>query len=218
MLAVEDRRHQQSKSDDRHFPDLAGAEISSINAHQHGDGDGRENCERAPGRMRQRLDNNERQHGQQNDHDHQHADHGDCASRLAEFRADHVAERAPVAPRRCPEHNEVLHRACKNDADEQPERSGQISHLRGKHRPNQRPRTRNGREVVAEQYVSIGRAIVETVVEAVGGCRSRGIDAQNFVGDELPVKSIGDEIDRDGGRNQPDSVDRLAARECDDAE
>ncbi len=86
---------------------------------------------------------------------------------VAKLGADHVAERAAVAARRGPEHDEVLHGAGEDDADDQPERSRQISHLRREHGADQRPGAGDRREVVAEEDGLIGRAVVEPVVEAL---------------------------------------------------
>ena len=69
----------------------------------------------------------------------------------AHLAADHLAERAAVAPRREEQHQHVLHRAGEHHADEDPERARQVAHLRREHRADQRSGAGDGGEVMAEQ-------------------------------------------------------------------
>ena len=87
----------------------------------------------------------------------------------AELHLDHVAERPAVAAHRDEQDDEVLHRAGEHDAGEDPQRAGQVAHLRGEHGPDQRAGAGDGREVVAEQHVFVGRHVVQAVVVADGG-------------------------------------------------
>ena len=93
--------------------------------------------------------------------------HGDGAGDRAQLGADHVAERAAVAPRGEEQDSHVLHRAGEHDAGQDPQRAGQVAHLRGQHRPDQRAGAGDGGEVVAEQHVPVGRHVVEAVVVPV---------------------------------------------------
>ena len=136
-----------------------------------------EHREGAPRAARQRLDHDQRQHGEQDDHDQQHAEQRDAAGDRAHLGADHVAERAAVAPRREEQDDHVLHRAGEDDAGEDPQRAGQIAHLRREHRADQRPGAGDRREVVAEQDVAVGRHVIEAVVVAIGRRLPRRIDA-----------------------------------------
>ena len=85
------------------------------------------------------------------------ADQRDAAGDRAHLHLDHLAERAAVAPDRAEQDYEVLHRAGEHHADQNPERAGQITHLRRQHRPDQRPGARDGREMVTETtYLLVG--------------------------------------------------------------
>ena len=54
----------------------------------------------------------------------------------------HLAERLAVAPHRGEQDDEVLHRAAEHDADDDPDRAGQVAELRREHRADQRARRR----------------------------------------------------------------------------
>ena len=76
--------------------------------------------------------------------------------------------------RRLPhEDAEVLHRAAEHDADEDPERAGQVAELRRERRADQRPGPGDGREVMAEDDPAVGRHEVAAVVDALRRRRPR---------------------------------------------
>ena len=64
--------------------------------------------------------------------------------------------------------DEVLHGAAEHDADDEPERAGQIAELRGEHRADQRSGAGDGREMMAEEHPAVGRHEVAAVVEPLG--------------------------------------------------
>ena len=100
------------------------------------------------------------------------ADHRGHACGRAHLAADHLAERPPVAPRREEQHQHVLNRAREHDADEDPQRARQVTHLRREHRPHQRPGAGDSCKVVPEQDAAFGRHVVEAVVAPPGGRRA----------------------------------------------
>ena len=95
---------------------------------------------------------------------------------------------------------------------------GQIAHLRGEHRADQRAGAGDGGEMMAEQHVAVGRHVIEAVVVAIRRRRPLRVDAEHLVGDEQRVEAVGDEVDAHRGDDEPGGVDRLAAGERDDAE
>ena len=124
--------------------------------------------EGAPRAVGQRLDDDQRQHGEQDHHDHEGAEQRDHAGDQAELGADQLAERAAVAAHRDEQDHEVLHRAGEDHAGQDPEQARQVAHLRGEHGADQRAGAGDGREMVAEQHVAVGRDVVEPVVVAIG--------------------------------------------------
>ena len=128
------------------------------------DRDGRGDGEGAPGALGQRLHHDQRQHGQDDHHDHEGAKQRDDAGHHAKLRPHQLPEGASVAAHGHEEHHEVLHGAGEDDPGEDPEHARQVAHLRRQHRPDQRPGAGNGREMVAEQHVSVGRDVIERVV------------------------------------------------------
>ena len=78
-----------------------------------------------------------------------------------------------ISPSERPSRRVEAHRTMKSctapantTPSKQPQRAGQIAHLGRQHRADQRAGAGNRREVVAEQDVFVGRAIVEPVVES----------------------------------------------------
>ena len=95
---------------------MADPNEAGVDPHQQRDRDGAEHRKGAPWATHQRLDYDQRQNGEQNDHDQQHTDERDAAGRRSHLRAHHVAERAAVAPGGEEENGHVLHRAGEDDA------------------------------------------------------------------------------------------------------
>jgi hypothetical protein len=96
---------------------------------------------------------------------------------------------------------------------EDPESSRQVAHLCSEHRPDQWTGTRDGREVMTEDDVSVGRN--EAIIMAFGRRHSRVVQLQDLLGDELAVKSIRDKVDADSRGHQPGRTNRLIAIERD---
>ena len=218
MAAADDGEDQQDDADDRDLANAAGPQIAGVQAHEDGDRDGGGDGEGSPRAFGQGLDHDQGQDGQDDDHDHQDADLGDDAGDIAHFGADHVAQRLAVAPGGHEQDHHVLHRAGQHRADQDPQHAGQIAHLGGQHRPDQRPRAGDGGEVVAEQDVPGRRHIVEAVVATDGGCRARGLQLHDLVGQEAAVEAIGDGVGADRRHHHPDRADALPLVQGDDAE
>ncbi len=166
----------------------------------------------APGTALQGVDHDECQDRQDDDADEQHTNAGDGAGDGAHFRANHVAQGSAVAASRQEQHSHILDRAREHDADENPQRAGQIAHLRREHRPDQRAGASYGREMMSEEHVAIGRHVIEAVVATIGGRLSRRVHAQHLVGDEKTVEPIRDEVDTRRRDDEPCGIDGLAAR------
>ncbi len=218
LPAQPDRTQQQQHADDRDFTDAARADVAHVDAHEHRDRDGRHDRENAPRALGQGLDHDQRQHCEDDDHDQEAAEQRDGAGNAAHFLAHHVAQGAPVAPGGEEQDHEVLHRTGQHHAGDQPERAGQVAHLRRQHRPDQRPRAGNGREVVAEKNVFVGRDVVQAIVVEHGRRGPARIELHHVVGDEEAVVAVGDQVDGDCRDDDPEGVDRLSAAQGHDAQ
>src|SRR5204863_10001392 len=104
----------------------------------------------------------------------------------------HLPQRFSIATDRRAEDHEVLHCAAKRDADDYPERAGKKSELGRQCWTNQWTRSRDCREVVAEDDPAIRRHEVAAVVETRRGSRPRCIERENPARDELAVKPVRD--------------------------
>ena len=127
--------------------------------------------------------------------------------------ARHGAERAAVATHRSEEDDEILHGAAEHDSDDDPDRAGEKAELRRERGADERTRTGDRREVVAEDDPAIRRQIVAAVLHAHGRCRAAVVDGEDLRRDEAPVEPIRDRVRAERGRKEPSGADGLAARE-----
>ena len=212
-LAAQDGQHQQHKADHRNLGNAAGADEAQVDAHEQRHRNRGRHRERAPGRGRQRLDHDQRQHRQDDDHDHEGAEQRDQPGDGAHLLLDQVAQRTPVAPRRDEQHDEVLHRAGKHHAAQNPQHARQVAHLRSQHRADQWAGAGDGGKVVAEQHILICRHIVQTVVMAPGRGLARAVQAHDFGRQVEAVVAVGDQVGADGGHHHPQRADAFTARQ-----
>jgi hypothetical protein len=131
--------------------------------------------------------------------------------------ARHLTEALAVAAHGEEQRHHVLHRAGEDDADDDPDRAGQVAHLGGQYRPDERPGSRDRREVVAEQDPPVRRLVVHVVVEPLGGRGPLVVDPQHLARDEARIEAVGDEVRPERGGDQPCRRDLLAADEGDHA-
>ncbi|MND47657.1 hypothetical protein D3C80_385550 [compost metagenome] len=221
LAAEPDGGQQQHHAHHRDLADAARADIAHVDAHQHRDGDGRHHGEHAPGAFGQGLDHDQREHREDDDHDHEGAEQRDGAGHLAHFLAHQLAQGAAVATAGNEQHHEVLHRAGQDHPGDQPEGAGQVAHLRGEHRAHQRAGAGDGGEVVTEEDVLVGRDVVQAIVVEHGRCCAGGVQLHHPGGDEQAVVAVGNEVDRGCSSNNPEGVDGFATtqrhgaqREC----
>jgi len=85
--------------------------------------------------------------------------------------------------------------------------------LRRQHRPHQRTRSGDGREVVSEQDPFIGGLEIVPVTEAFSRGCALIVERHHSRRDEFGVEAIAKSIRADGRKNKPDAVDMLAAVE-----
>ena len=118
--AVDQRRQQQHDADGRHFGDASDPDEAGVDPHKDRDRDGAEHREGSPRAAHQGLDHDQRQHCEKNHHDQQHTDQRNGPRHRPHLRADHVAERAAVAPGRQEQHCHVLNGSSEYDAGQDP--------------------------------------------------------------------------------------------------
>ena len=163
--------NQQHESDRARLEHAPGANPAKMDAHEQGDRDGEPDRHDAPRARCKRIHHDEREHGDQHDHDAEYGDERRRARNGADLVPRHCSQRTTVAPNGGKQDDEILHGASEHDARNDPDRAGEKAELRGERRTNQRSRPRNGREVVAEHHPSIRREIVATILEPNRRCR-----------------------------------------------
>ena len=186
---------------------------AQCNAHDQRQGNCHRDGENAPGTLRQRLNNHQRQNRQQDNHDHQNTDKSEQANTWPDFVLHHLTERFSAATNRGKQNNHVVDASAERCADQNPECARQEPELRGQHRPNQRPRSGNRRKMVSENHPSIGRHIILVVI--LQNCRSSPLFVQHehLCRQPFAVKAIADGQCAKPSQNNPERADLFAAGE-----
>src|SRR5262249_11090343 len=116
---------------------------------------------------------------------------------------------------RAEKNDEILDASGENGAGEQPQRAGEIAELRGECWADERAGAGNRGEVVAKENPFVSGDEVAAGVVALGRGGARVVEREQFCGDECGIEAIGDEIDADGGEDEPDRAEGFAALERD---
>src|SRR5690606_9884924 len=119
-------QQEQDQADERDFHDFAGTEVAQIAAHEQGDRDGQGHRVHTPGRCAQCVDHDQRQDGDNDDHDGQRGDQCSGAADNAKFFASHLAQGATTAAHGEEQYKVILDTAGEQCADDDPDRAGQI--------------------------------------------------------------------------------------------
>src|SRR3984885_14594001 len=113
---------------------------------------------------------------------------------------------------------EILYATAEHGAENQPERSGHVSELRGERRSDERPWPGDGREVVADKDPFIRGNEIFSIIEAFRRRCARVIKRQDFCGDERGVETIENGVCGGGSDDEPDGIQGLAPLKCDGCE
>ena len=129
----------------------------------------------------------------------------------AEFLFYDIAQRLTVAAHGDEQDHHVLYRTGKHYAEDNPQRTRQVTHLRSQYGTNQGACTGNRGKVVTEQHAFVCRHIVQTVIVPFGGREAVRIELHHVFGNVQAVETIGDAVDRYGGGYHPYRTDMFAA-------
>ena len=186
------RNSKNAWSQDRDFSRLA---LEHPEAHDHGDRDRHANREHPPRAVRKRVDDNNAQARQGDDKNKEDCNHRDQAGKGTDFSSRNVGQRAATMAHRSDQHGEILHAARENGADQYPKEAGSESKLRRQRGSNQRPRSGNRGEMMAEQNPSRGNDIVVAVGIKMSGRSAAIVESHRLGGDERTVITIGQRVD-----------------------
>ncbi len=103
-----------------------------------------------------------------------------------------------------------MHGASHAGTDDDPDIAGEIAPLRREDRTDQRPRTGNRREVVAEEDQLVRGVIVDPVSQPM--CRRRPliVEDSNLGGQERAIVAVGDSERGEGTNDKPQGIHRFA--------
>ena len=213
--AGDDREQQEHDADERHLGDRPRTQEAQVAAHEQGDRDRHRDREHTPRRLGERVDDDEAEHRDEDDHDRHDGEHRRPTTDGAERVARHLADAAAATARRDGEHHVVLHGAREDDAEDDPHRARQVTHLRGEHGADEGAGAGDGGEVVAEQDATVRRHVVLAVLELLRRRRDVVARLHDLVRDETAVEHVADDVAADGREHEPDGVDVLTADEGD---
>ena len=209
--AANDGGHQQYEADNGNFHDLAGTQVAQVDTHKEGNRNGHADGEDTPRAFAQRVDYNEGQDRDDDDHDEQRGNQGRGAADNAEFLAGHLPQGTAAAAHGEEHHQVVLHGAGEDDAEDDPHGARQVAHLGRDDRADERAGAGDGGEVVAEEDVAVGADVVLAVSFVLGGGGAAVVGPQQVLLNELGVEAVSDQVGTDGGEHKPDGVHGLAA-------
>jgi hypothetical protein len=156
------------------------------------------------------VDDDQAEHGDQDHHDDQRAEHRRVTADRAELIARHLSEAATIATGRHEQHHHVLHAAAEHGADQNPKCARQVAELRRERWTDQRTGAGDGGEVMTEHHPFIGRYEIAAVAEAHRRCGARRIQHQHACRDPGAVEPIADGIHTCGRDDHPHRVDGFA--------
>ena len=194
---------------------LTRAQEPQVHAHEQGDRDGHRNENTPHGDSARALTTTSAEHRDEDDHDDENADQRGDSADPAEFFAGHLAKAATAAAGGQPEDQEVLHAAGEHNADDDPHRPGQVTHLRGQHRTDQRTGPGDRREVVPEQDPAIGGVEVLAIAVGFGRCCTVVTRFDDLALDQSRIEAVRDDVGTHRGDDEPDGVHVLAANDGD---
>ncbi len=202
-LARENARHHQHESDGRDLQYAARPPIAQVQTHQQSDGHGGGDGEGAPGAALESIHHHQPDHRQQDDHDEQHRYQGDESADAADLLARHLAQRLAVAAHGGEQDHEILHGPAQHRADDNPQGARQIAELSRQHRPDQRPRPGDGREVVSKHDPLIGGFEIVPVAQAFRGSGALVVQRHHARGNEFGVEAISGGVAGRSRQHQP---------------
>src|SRR5205814_9413367 len=108
--------------------------------------------------------------------------------------------------------------SAEDGADQNPQCSGKKSELRCQNWTDQRPRTGDRREVMAEHNPAVRGDKVASIIQSFRRSGSCGIYSEDLDGDELAVEAIPECVAAERRNYEPDCVDRFSAMQRNGAE
>src|SRR5690606_39167666 len=163
VFTVDDPEHHQYKTNNRDFCNFTRTDKTHIHAHKDRNRNRGSNTEHTPRTIGQGFDDHQCQYSQDDNHYTQGTQHDDNTGKSAEFLLDHFTGWTTVTTGRNNQHQKILYRTGQYYTDQEPDGSGQITHLRGQDRTDQRACTGNCSKVMAKQNTVIGWHIVQTI-------------------------------------------------------
>src|SRR5579863_6194470 len=116
------------------------------------------------------------------------------AKGLISVRAN-ICQRPATVTNGCYQHGEVLHAPGQDGADQYPKKARRKAELRRQSGPDQRPRSRDSREVMPKEHPAWRRNIVMAVWIGMRRSRAAIVKCESFGGDKRAIETVGEGVD-----------------------
>ncbi len=169
---------------------------------------------RTPGAGLQGVGHDECNHGQENDQNRNDGEQGGETGDRPHLLFGNLPKRLAVAAHRSEENDKILDTPPDNGTDQNPESPRQVAELGRQGGADQGTGAGDGGKMVPQENPFVGRHIIPPVIDPL---RRRGPPVVQFEHPErqkTAVKPVADQVNADGGHNQPDGVDRLITIQC----
>ena len=163
-------------------------------SHDHGDGDRHADSENAPRAIRERIHHHDAKACQRDQKNKEHRDHRHQPGKRTDFGAGNIRQRSTAMTHRSYQHGEVLHTTRKHAANQNPKKARRESKLRRQSRADQRSRSGDGCEVMAEEHPLRRSDVVMSVGIKVRGSGAPIIQRQSLRRNERTVITVGNRI------------------------
>ena len=207
--AAHEREEHQHHAEQRALEHPPRPPHPQVKTHERRGRDGCQHRERRPRAVLHDIHDHQPEHGAQDHHDEECADKGCETAERPEFIVRHPSEAAAVAAYRQQQDSHVLHTAAEHRSHQDPQRSGQITELRGECRTHERPGTGDGGEVMTEHDGAMRRHEVAAVIQTLRRSRAGGIDRQHLRGDPRAVEAQAEQVSAHRRGEDPQRIDRL---------
>jgi hypothetical protein len=121
-------------------------------------------------------------------------DHADDPCEAIQLVLHHLAQRTAIASHRGKENDEILYGTAEDDADEDPQGTGQVAKLRRQDGTHERPGTADRRKVMAEDDPFIRLHEILSILVHLARSRPTVIEHQHPGRDPFRVETVADRV------------------------
>src|SRR5208283_3019888 len=178
--------------------------------HDKGDGQSADDGVSAPGALHHSIYDSQGKPGKEEDKNEQYGEAGDDPGSLSYLRFGDERETFPVMAHGGEKNDHVMDRPGNYRSDDDPEGARQIAELSCQDWSEQGACRRDGRKMMSEKYILVGRVVIEAVLKRVGRSRPVGVQTQDPVRYEHAVVTVGQGKDTQGNEYKGQRIHKVS--------